>query len=258
MKLDYFDLLNPCGVYLADVGQIKSPKLIDIPRVGIRQYQYGLSLLLMGPKEFLEMLAKQTGCENVWDTLTEEQQGTLNIFALMTMTDVTRDALQDAMQLFFEKELTWNEKKKCYLVGAQEKGGKIQVDGMIDEKNYAVISDLCLQLAYIQSEKPETLKFKNERSRKFYERFQKKKEAAKKAQKSNPDYELANIISALAAAHNSLNLLNIWNLTVYQVHDAFQRQQLKNMTDIRSHNYAVWGGDDFKPEIWFHRMDKEE
>ena len=63
------------------------------------------------------------------------------------------------------------------------------------------------------------------------------------------------MVSALAVQHNSLNLSNIWDLTVYQLYDQFFRQNNKNQLDIHAMNYAGWGGE-FDPTSWFRALDK--
>lgn len=142
---------------------------------------------------------------------------------------------------------------------AKDEAGAFTVDGVINAKNWTLVCDVCLQCAYIDppKEKKEH-KYKDERTRKKFEEFYRKKAEYEKNQrggkKADPDYELANIISALATYHDSLNMANIWDLTVYQVHDTFNRQRIKQVNDISDFNYSVWGGKDHKTDDWFKKM----
>ena len=114
----------------------------------------------------------------------------------------------------------------------------ISADGVINSKNWGDVCEVCLKSAYIEppNRPSPTKKYKNEFTRKKFEEFYRKKaayeEKKRSTQKANPDYELANIISSLATFHNSLNMANIWDLTVYQVHDTFARQRQKNISTL--------------------------
>lgn len=66
---------------------------------------------------------------------------------------------------------------------------------------------------------------KNKTAAKIIEKLNKRKKAKEKSAKPDPKLELPNIISAISACHSSINILNIWDLTVYQVYDLFARMQ---------------------------------
>ena len=69
--------------------------------------------------------------------------------------------------------------------------------------------------------------------------------------------ELGNIISAVANKSQSLNILNIWDLTVYQLWDCFSRLSNNSIYDIQSMSVAAWGNKDnyFDATAWFKRID---
>ena len=71
--------------------------------------------------------------------------------------------------------------------------------------------------------------------------------------------ELGNIISAVANKSHSLNILNIWDLTVFQVWDCFSRLSNNSIYDIQSMSVAAWGNKDnaFDISAWFKRMDTD-
>ena len=82
---------------------------------------------------------------------------------------------------------------------------------------------------------------------------------AKKAKqvKSDDNLELGNILSAVANKSQSLNIVNIWDLTVYQLWDCFFRLSNNNIYNIQSMSVAAWGDKDnhFDSTAWFKRMD---
>lgn len=67
---------------------------------------------------------------------------------------------------------------------------------------------------------------------------------------------MPNIISALAAHHNSLNIINIWDLTVYQLNDQFKRQRYIDYYHILSRSVSIWGDKDskFDDSLWFSNV----
>ena len=69
--------------------------------------------------------------------------------------------------------------------------------------------------------------------------------------------ELGNIISAVANKSPSLNILNIWDLTIYQIWDCFSRISNNSIYDIQSMSVAAWGDNDnrFDASAWFKRVD---
>lgn len=259
MTVPYFELLNPQGFKVENIGRIHSPRLRDICDKGYKEYQYALTMLLMTPRDFFEGVAKATNEKSPYDELTVEQQNELDIFSMLTASESTRADLISALGFFICGKLEFFEPKNCILVNpATDENGALAVDGIINATNWPVLCDVCLQAAHIESEKKKVRKYKSERDRKRFEEFDRKKAEYEKnlhkGSKSNPDYELANIISSVATFHNSLNMVNIWDMTVYQVHDTFDRQRIKEQVEISDLNYSVWGGDSHESNLWFKSL----
>lgn len=260
MTIPYFELINPYGFMVESIGRVHSPRLKDICRKGYKTYQYALTMLLMTPETYFESVAKVSKSQNIYNLLSEDQKRQLDMFYIFVESDISRNDLIISLSFFIDGDIKYNTDKKCFLVNAKEESdGSISTDGIINSKNWKQVCEICLKCAYINPpEQKKTHKFKNEKTRKKFEEFYKKREEYNKLksakQKSNPDYELANIISSIATYHNSLNFSNIWDLTVYQIHDTFDRQRLKQKINIWDLNYSVWGGKDHKDDIWFHHM----
>lgn len=120
----------------------------------------------------------------------------------------------------------------------------------ISAQLYSDIVDVILQMNAISNNKQST-QVKNKAASKILEKLNKKKN--KKSQ-SNPKLELPNIISSIAAYHSSINILNIWDLTVYQVYDLFARLQQNTIFDVIKMSTAAWGNKDNKVDFtqWFN------
>ena len=88
-------------------------------------------------------------------------------------------------------------------------------------------------------------------------KLQKGRKSAAKQSKEDKNMELGNILSAVANKSQSLNILNIWDLTVFQVWDCFARLSSNSIYEIQSMSVAAWGNKDntFDASAWFKRMD---
>ena len=78
-----------------------------------------------------------------------------------------------------------------------------------------------------------------------------REEMRKKPQKVDPSFSLWNIIGAVTSRHPSLNLTNIWQMTVYQLYDQFARVRDQVAFDVYSTRWAVWGKDKLDQSLWF-------
>lgn len=253
--ISYFDKLSPYGVSINGAYKIKSPKLIDISLAGYQRYQAALQILLSDEDDLLKAYSESQGIDyDLLKNMAKSIDHENIVFVLLTLEKAFRDSLINALSFFIENKIVWNEKSKCFLILNENE--EIAV-GIIDSKNYEIISDICLQLANISKRKPKALKFKNEAARKFYERFQAAKEKFNKNAKKDKNYEMANIIAVVATYHNSLNLSNIWELSVFQLYDAFAQLSKKRQIDIHETNYSVWGGEN-DPEEWIKRITSKE
>lgn len=224
MKLNYFQLLSPDPVSIPNSGSIISPRLRDISSIGISTYQYYLSLLLM---------------DNIFDLLTANEQSAL--------------LLQKVLNFFIREEVRYSAQNRCFLILADEK-----IVGAITKEGYPQICDLICQRNCIKSNQKEDLsKIKSKKALEIMQKIQKGRAEKAKQSKSDKNMELGNIISAVANQSQSLNILNIWELTVYQLWDCFLRLSQNNIYHIQTMSVAAWGNKDnsFDANSWFKRMD---
>ncbi len=117
-----------------------------------------------------------------------------------------------------------------------------------DQAREFIMRSACLEYKTKQSE----LRFYNKRAKEAWERLMKyREEMRKKPQKVDPSFSLWNIIGAVTSRHPSLNLTNIWQLTVYQLYDQFARVRDQVAFDVYSTRWAVWGKDKLDQSLWF-------
>ncbi len=248
MKLSYFDLLSPAPIYIENIGGIISPRLKDISSIGINTYQYYLTILKMDLKIYFTL----TGQAEQFEQLSTEDKLHLNVFDLLTMNRQSIDLLQNVLNFFIEEDVIYSSEQKAFYV----QNGNSTV-GIITKELYPKVCDLICQRNYIKSNQEEDLsKVKSKKALEIMKKL--KKGRAEKAIRTTPDrnMELGNIISAVANKSQSINIINIWDLTVYEVWDCFSRLSNNNIYDIQSMSVAVWGNKDnfFDATTWFKRI----
>ena len=260
LKLNYFELISPDPIHIQNVGGILSPKLKDISRIGINTYQYYLSLITMDVKGYFKLIGQDKWFEN----LSDSEKSQFNIYDLFISNEKTILMLQKALNFFIKEEVIFSEEYKCFFVkdnsSTNENADEDMVTGSITKEMFPQICDLICQRNRIKSNQEEDLsKIKSKKALEIMKKLLKGRKEKEKQTKSDQNMELGNIISAVANKSYSLNILNIWDLTVYQVWDCFSRLSNNNIYDIQSMSVATWGDKDnhFDSTAWFKKINTD-
>ena len=138
--------------------------------------------------------------------------------------------------------------------------------GVINRSNFKDVVDIILQRNSVQMEEEITaedltkVKNKNkvmqlmEKMKKGQKQLDKTREKKREEKGIASDTELANIISCVAAKnHNGLNMINIWDMTIYNLYEQFKLIRENNMHDAETLSVFVWGDESNKFDIdgWF-------
>lgn len=252
MKYNYFDLLSPEPIKLPNIGGIMSPTLRNISSIGgYDTYQYYLSILLLDLKTYLNMIGKP----EQYNLMSEQDKLSFSIFDLLILNEQFGLLLQDILNFFIKEDVIYSQKNKYYIVKDNE-----QIVGMITKDNYSSICDLICQRNCIKPNQEEDLsKIKSKKALEILKKIKKGRAEKEKISKADKNMELGNIISAVANKSQSLNILNIWDLTIFQIWDCFARLNNNNMYDIQSMSVAAWGDKDnhFDATAWFKRIETD-
>ena len=95
--------------------------------------------------------------------------------------------------------------------------------------------------------------FKNKMAKELYEKMLKAQKKEKEEKKSSNDLTIPNIISSVCVKHPSLNYSNIWEITIFQLLDTFNKLQVNSVHEIDSIRVAVWGDEKkiYDAALWY-------
>ena len=249
MKLDYLDLLSPEPVRIENVGGILSPKLRDVASIGYDAYHFYLELLLMDLEKYFSM----TGHAKDYGRLSDEEKSNLDMFDFWTANGQSASLLEKVLNFFIEEEVVYSEQNRCFLI--QNENGDV---GAITRDSYPQVRDvICQRVCIRPGQEDDFSRIKNKKALEIAKKLQKGRSQKKKQEKADKNMDLGNIISAVANRSPSLNILNIWDLTVYQLWDCFSRISNNNIYDIQASAVAAWGNKDnhFDAAAWFKGID---
>lgn len=270
MKLDYFSLISPAPVKIAHIGSIISPTLRDISELTYPVYSSYINILLLDLKIYYEKLDKSSEqyflgmndeekdliikIKSEYESLSEEDKSKITFFDLIKFDKYMIESLSNALNFFMLETVVYIHEDNVFAVydGTLDKDNQPIITGYIHRNNYYDCIDLILQRINVSKEITiENAKVKNKTAEKILAKLQKAVNGKK--QKVDKKIELGNIISSLSSHHNSINIINIWDLTVYQLYDQFARQRFEDSYNITSMSVAAWGNKDkkFDDTLWF-------
>lgn len=275
MKLDYVSLLSPIPFYIHNVGSVKSPTILEISRITYPVYQSYLSNLLLDIDSYYEEINRDDSIylnqftqeekntilnvKEEYFSLEEKCQNDISFFNVMIFDKNLVDKITCVLNFFFEDEVVYDNDNKIFLLfdGTLDTNGKKNTTGIIFEKNYDFVIDIILQRANVSRKENKKPKVKNKTAQKLLEKIEKGNKKVKT--KEDKKMELGNLISSLSAHSKTLNIINIWDLTIFQLYDQFTRVRYDDSYTMNSTSVSVWGDKEnkFDDTIWFSLINKD-
>lgn len=263
MNLDYYTLLCPVPINIG-IGRIQNHTLLDIGKITYLKYGMFQVYLKLTPSDYYKNINKERG-ETYWELLSDEQKQAVTLYDLILTEEDVKMTYMEMFNFFFVERVIFRENLFYVLKDANDGIADEDVDinedtiqGIIYPHNISEVIDVIEQVCCIKSDDPldePTPKFKNEKAKRLYERMleAKKRSDEKKIKKNSVNMSLPNIISAVAAKSFGLNVLNIWDITVFQLFDQFNKIQFGDSYYINSVRVAVWGDENnqFDQSLWY-------
>ena len=223
-------------------------------------YQYYLNMLLMDLKMFFTMINRPDDYEK----LTDDEKLNISVYDLLIQDAQTVLLLQNALNFFVKEDVEYSPEYKAFavkgnvMVKEQDKMvEKYATIGVISKENYQDVVDVICQRNNIKTKDViDPSKVKSKKALSILEKIKKGREKMAKANKADKNMELGNIISAVANRSPSLNITNIWDLTVFQLWDSFARLTNNNIYDINAASVSAWGDKDkqFDFNGWYKKL----
>lgn len=260
MKFDYGTQLSPSPIVLS-IGTLIKPKLQRIaePPMSFDKFNYYEALIKMSPEIFYTKIKGKEGVE-YWNSLSEDEQDKLTLYDVILKDEQLIHTFVEIFNFFFKETVIFedgyfvllNESVKCDSDIASEE----DIRGVISENIFLQVLNAIQQVCCINDKEEENvneMKFKNALAKKLYEKMQKAAKKQQEEKKGSVDFTLPNIISSVSNKHPTINPINVWELTVFQLLDSFNRMQINSMFEIDSTRVSVWGDEKktFNAALWY-------
>lgn len=267
MKLDYWTLLSPSPIDLG-VCTVRPIRLSDIDSLNgkFKMYNLYLSMILMDIAAYYKIVNSEsydyfTGYSSTekntilsiqaeYENMPEDARSKVSFLHIVAFDPKMISKIQEALSFFIIERIEFSYEGKGFLV---YKEGELSPSAAITDSAYKEIVDIISQMSNISiAKRYDYSKAKNKITLKVLQKLN-KSSAKSKSTQSDKRVELPNLISAISARHPSLNIINIWELTIYQVYDLFSRMQVNNVFDVQMMSVAAWGNKDNKVDFsqWF-------
>lgn len=249
MIFDYFDMLSGEAVYYDRVGHLRSPRLNEIkPTTGIGVKGYSLYLNALSWEK--DHVLKYMKCMEYRGTekLAREE---LTAFDVITLIPQMRELYRGVLSFFMLEELIWDAKERKFFSFLNEEDSA--PIGEITRDNFEAVRSAILQMNYIGLDKSDVpITHTSERSKELWETAQAylKKQASQSSDDGKSEYKLSNIVSKVCVVHPSYNFLNVFDLTVFQLYDAFFQLNYLRGANLSEQIFSNHGGDSFHFDDW--------
>mgnify|MGYP007012484227 CR=1 FL=1 len=261
MKLNYYTLLCPEPIRLS-IGTIKHPTLREISKVTYQRFGIYQIYLKLTPNDYYNELNKEK--LPYWESLPDEQKERLTIWELIGLEPELVSGFLAVLNFFFIERIIFREgvfmviDTDDYETPDEElEINKDNFRGMLHHDIFTDVLDILQQVCHMKSGDgaEKNYKFKNDKARKLYERMLKAKEEQMRieARKNAKNYAIPNMISSVAAKSFNLNIINIWDATLFQLYDQFNKLISNDVHYINEVRVSVWGDEknQFNPALWY-------
>lgn len=265
MILDYGTQLSPHPIELS-VGTIKKPTLFKISEITYQRFTFYEVFLKMTPKLYYTDIKKDSGGTEYWNSLTKEERNTLTLYQAILKEKGLQELYVEIFNFFFVEPVIFLDGYFVILNKNIQSVNDIvpekDVRGIISENILLQVLEVIQQVCgiYEKDKVVEESKFKNKLAKKLYEKMQKGEQEKKEKEKVNPDYSLANIVSSVSNNHPTISPTTVYDLTIFQLLDSFNRLQLSKVYEIDKTRVSVWGDEKntFNASLWYkNEYDKE-
>lgn len=270
MKLDYGTLLSFEPLQMPYGFSIISPTLKEISKLGFNMYGYHLSMLNLDVDSYYRTIDNPDidyfngfseeeknivlQIRNEYENIPDDEKQNIMSIAIYSYDKMIMKSISGAISFFTDKNFEFSKNDDAFVSTVDD-----EIVARIELRFFDEITDMIFQRNGISKPQKEAKpKFKNKMAEKLYYRALEADNKNKK-NKNYSDLEIPNIVSSVSACHNSLNIVNIWDITVYQLYDQFQRLQNNCIFDIQALSVGAWGDEknQFDQTLWYKNINTQ-
>lgn len=260
MELSYYDLVSPSPYNLNGVGHIKAVTLAEIDSLQYKldTYLSYVNILKMDKDTYYKITDMSEKDIDALNKIFRERNLKLTVYDLIMLNEVLRNNMFLAIDFFFVEEVFFDKSSNTFslFIPPKDKDGEPVIVGVISRDNFKDVFKVVLQRCAVDVSEEgdfDSLVFKNEKARRNYMKMQKGKKERVAKKEILDKFDLGNIISALASKGNGINILNIWNLSIYNLYDQFDRSRHNKIDEIVARSISIWGDKNktYDAESWF-------
>lgn len=266
MKLSYSDLIGyapiPVEIDECVIGHIRKPLLSDIDQLGWRLFEVYESALTLTPQALLDVMTPNG--KELWNELSKSSEHEVKLFDIITLLPPCTQFYLDILHFFFVEPVIFANGVFWVLKHEYEMNTNLTKDdvyGAVTRENFHLAVDIMQCVCCIHNSKQDgekDLKFKNKLAEELYHKMHggENEDKTPLPKKIDKNLTTANIISAVANVHPSLNYTNIYQLTLPQLYDVFQRMQQLEIYDLQKRQVSIWGDEKNKFDMssWYHNL----
>ena len=238
VSLGSLELLSYEPVHVPCTGSIISPLLKDIAKIGYARYISYLNVLSLTPGAFYRLRSR----EKEYGALSAKEQAELSVYDLILSDRSLLPAVEEALDFFFVETVRFKEAYQTFFTydGTRDPEGNLLPTGAIHRELYNGICDTILLRNHLKPRPAVPQRSAGKRALSILKKLEQGR-AEQKGDTPDARMELGNVISAVAGRYPGLDIRTIWDITVYQLWDAFYRLCNNQILDLQATSVAVWG-----------------
>jgi hypothetical protein len=254
VKLEHFDLIDNEPIYIDDIGTLSPPTLRKIKKLTFNVYQLYLFYATIKLNNYLE----KTGLKDEYEKLDDLQKKDYSLYKLIIFDERVLHIFEELFNFFMIENVDFNKQTNTFVVWNYYYNDKTDenvkcVVGEINNDNFDDVRTYIAELNHLIDTDVKPEKYKNDRARKIMEKINKGKAELNK--KSKYTLDLSHEISKFCADNkNGINILNVWDMTIYQFYDQFGEHSYLKQCDLQDKIYANTVSfsetSDYDPQMW--------
>jgi len=260
MLLSYEDLLSPVPIKLT-IGTVKKHTLRQIAEeITFEAFNLYKLFLKITPQEYYSTF-KSNDSKEMWEKLTAEEKKNATMFDVLFIDENIRNQYISILNFFFEETVIFSKEGFIFLSKDYEQTEEMKPEhlvGVVNADNFEGVMKILQQVCAIYSEpkEEEQPKYKNKLAQKLMKRMEKAQAEKSKREGNDKNMTFGNIISSVSNRSFSINPINVWDMTVFQLIDSFKKQQNNEMYNINARGVSVWGDEKntFNSELWYKNI----